>query len=198
MGNVEKLCRCGYYCPSGSSSMTQEVCKDTRSSRASSLMTVYCPKGSSKPLHIHNGNGYGYIPSEPAGNNVNGPFCNRKKTPAGRYSTDQTLIKGNRNGKKCPAGRYGPKSGLQACTKMCTSGYYCPVGSIHDKVQVCGQGMTGNRYESTYAAKVYAREARKQYSKLANLVTIRLHLIKLVGEQTWAHKRMHILINVVE
>jgi hypothetical protein len=68
---------------------------------------------------------------------------------------------GDISGKKCPAGRYGPNHGLQACTKMCTSGYYCPSGSTYDKVQVCGQGMTGNRYESTYAAKVYCPRGTK-------------------------------------
>merc|ERR1711981_639259 len=125
--NKKKLCRCGYYCPTGSGSATAYGCKDSRSSHGGSSKTVYCPKGSSRPLKIHNGDGYGYVGSNPTGSDINnGPFCSRKKVQKGHFSTDKTLLNAYSAGKKCPAGRYGPSTGLQSCDQYyCTSGFFC-------------------------------------------------------------------------
>merc|ERR1711871_340230 len=162
--NQKKFCRCGFYCPSGSGSATPYECKDSRSSHQGSTTTVYCPKGSSRPLKIHNGDGFGYVGSNPVGSDyVNGPFCSRKKVQKGHFSTDKTLLEGHFNGKQCPAGRYGPVVGLQSCDQYyCTSGFFCKAGSSRNEGEMCGEGKTGDRYTAEYPAKVYCPRGASQ------------------------------------
>ena len=58
--------------------------------------------------------------------------CNK-----GQY-TDNT---GQISCKNCGIGHYQSLTGQVSCTSTCLCGYYCPVGSINSKAEVCGEGF---------------------------------------------------------
>lgn len=89
--------------------------------------TLYCPDGSSRPLHTAEGY-YAVRPHFEAG----GGYGGQELCPRGSY-----CLEGMRH--LCPAGRYGAyKQNTNAsCTGLCTAGYYCPPGSITDMQVRC-------------------------------------------------------------
>lgn len=125
-------CAEGYFCPPGSTSATEVSCGG---------IEVFCPVGSAEPIPVFAG--FYTIPEDDnVENRVAQVQCEK------RHYCSQ----GER--KQCPPGTFGGEVGLQkeACSGLCTPGYFCPAGSLSDTETPCPPGTYGETYGLTDAA----------------------------------------------
>ena len=135
-------CTAGYACPAGSTSPTASVCPAGYYSLAGAAECVACPAG-----HYSTA-GAGACSACPGGTYGTGgstsPACSGDcaagyACPAGSSSGNAVpCLPGYYSQARaaectaCPGGKYGSVSLLSsnACSGMCTAGYYCPAGSV--------------------------------------------------------------------
>jgi hypothetical protein len=121
------VCPEGWYCPVGSVQPFQFSCISAHNAAGGRTATLYCPEGSTRPLHTAQGY-YAVSPHFEEG----GGFGGQKVCPRGSY-----CIEGMRH--LCPAGRYGAhkQNSNASCSGLCTAGYFCGPGSVTDMQDRC-------------------------------------------------------------
>ena len=144
-------CAAGFYCPDGSSGPYEVRCGDA---------DRYCPEGSAFPLFVLTG--YFSTSSPPPSSQINSTYNTTStneqlnEPPSSFYSTGVLSSSSTRSAQtiapsghyatggllyECRAGYFGSQAGLSSplCSGPCSiPGYYCPTGSTHPMMRVCG------------------------------------------------------------
>lgn len=123
--NCDAPCPGGYSCNTGTAVNAISVCG----------VGHYCPGGAVyNRIAIPDGQ-YGALPADAA--NPTSTYTTAWPCPAGHY-----CVAGAKHA--CPVGRYESGSSKSSCSGVCSAGYFCPAGSVADKVEDCAPEGASN------------------------------------------------------
>ncbi|CAN0109884.1 unnamed protein product, partial [Ectocarpus fasciculatus] len=124
---VYNFCKEGYYCPSGSSSATQQECGGA---------AMFCPVGSEEPTPVYPGH---YTIGQ---HSRQGSMQDRTDARVRTWQTpcEPGFYCSGGVKERCPAGRFGqhPAEVDPDCSGPCDAGYYCNEGSAFRTQNPCG------------------------------------------------------------